>query len=125
MLYSNKKRGCIQLFQTSVDVPHLFLYVLVIVCQICMVIAVNILHNDIIVRINLAGVGIGDGWMSPFHNSQYANFLYWSRWDSVSCHVLSNNNSISGLVFWTPSRGTNAWLWRWRPRGSLTRASCK
>ena len=31
-----------------------------------------------IVRINLAGVGIGDGWMSPFHNARYANFLYWS-----------------------------------------------
>ena len=30
------------------------------------------------VRINLAGVGIGDGWMSPFHNARYANFLYWS-----------------------------------------------
>ena len=27
-------------------------------------------------RINVAGMGIGDGWMSPFHNAQYGNFLY-------------------------------------------------
>lgn len=37
----------------------------------------NKFHCDT-VRINLAGVGIGDGWMSPFHNARYANFLYWS-----------------------------------------------
>merc|ERR1711915_335722 len=28
------------------------------------------------VRINLAGMGIGDGWMSPYHNARYGNFLY-------------------------------------------------
>ena len=27
-------------------------------------------------RINLAGMGIGDGWMSPYHNARYAKFLY-------------------------------------------------
>jgi len=37
----------------------------------------NLSGNDV-VQINLAGVGIGDGWMSPFHNARYANFLYWS-----------------------------------------------
>merc|ERR1712126_373441 len=26
--------------------------------------------------INLAGMGIGDGWMSPYHNGRYAEFLY-------------------------------------------------
>merc|ERR1712228_780169 len=28
------------------------------------------------VRINLAGLGIGDGWTSPQHNARYGNFLY-------------------------------------------------
>jgi len=28
------------------------------------------------IKINLAGMGIGDGWMSPQHNGRYANFLY-------------------------------------------------
>merc|ERR1712210_75441 len=28
------------------------------------------------IQINLAGMGIGDGWMSPYHNARYANFLY-------------------------------------------------
>ena len=27
-------------------------------------------------RINIGGLGIGDGWMSPYHNGRYANFLY-------------------------------------------------
>ena len=27
-------------------------------------------------RINLVGMGIGDGWMSPYHNARYANQLY-------------------------------------------------
>ena len=36
-----------------------------------MVIFINSSH-----RINIAGMGIGDGWMSPFHNAQYGNFLY-------------------------------------------------
>jgi hypothetical protein len=27
-------------------------------------------------RINLAGLGIGDGWMSPYHNARYGKFLY-------------------------------------------------
>ena len=26
--------------------------------------------------INIAGMGIGDGWMSPYHNAQYGDFLY-------------------------------------------------
>jgi len=29
-----------------------------------------------VIKINLAGMGIGDGWMSPYHNAQYADFLY-------------------------------------------------
>jgi len=28
------------------------------------------------ININLAGMGIGDGWMSPQHNGRYGNFLY-------------------------------------------------
>ena len=28
------------------------------------------------IQINVAGMGIGDGWMSPYHNARYANFLY-------------------------------------------------
>merc|ERR1719234_2664123 len=28
------------------------------------------------IQINLAGMGIGDGWMSPYHNARYAKFLY-------------------------------------------------
>jgi len=28
------------------------------------------------IRINLAGLGIGDGWMSPYHNARYGKFLY-------------------------------------------------
>lgn len=28
------------------------------------------------ININLEGCGVGDGWMSPTHNAQYANFLY-------------------------------------------------
>jgi len=28
------------------------------------------------IRINLVGMGIGDGWMSPYHNARYGNFLY-------------------------------------------------
>merc|ERR1719516_580428 len=35
----------------------------------------NIGENEDI-KINLAGMGIGDGWMSPYHNARYANFLY-------------------------------------------------
>jgi len=35
----------------------------------------NASENDVI-KINLAGMGIGDGWMSPYHNAQYGNFLY-------------------------------------------------
>ena len=27
-------------------------------------------------RINIGGLGIGDGWMSPYHNARYAKFLY-------------------------------------------------
>ena len=26
----------------------------------------------------MAGLGIGDGWMSPYHNARYADFLYWT-----------------------------------------------
>jgi len=29
-----------------------------------------------VIKINIAGMGIGDGWMSPYHNAQYGNFLY-------------------------------------------------
>ena len=29
------------------------------------------------IRINIGGMGIGDGWMSPYHNARYANFLYY------------------------------------------------
>ena len=32
--------------------------------------------NIYIGRINLVGMGIGDGWMSPYHNARYANQLY-------------------------------------------------
>jgi len=28
------------------------------------------------IKIELAGLGIGDGWMSPYHNARYGNFLY-------------------------------------------------
>merc|ERR1712223_1316594 len=28
------------------------------------------------IKINLVGMGIGDGWMSPYHNARYANQLY-------------------------------------------------
>ena len=28
------------------------------------------------IKINLAGLGIGDGWMSPYHTARYGNFLY-------------------------------------------------
>jgi len=34
------------------------------------------MKEDGSVRINLAGMGIGDGWMSPYHNARYADFLY-------------------------------------------------
>ena len=55
-------------------------------------------------RINLAGLGIGDGWMSPYHNARYGKFLYQvgnltmpgvhyvstcARWNIVSLTVLS------------------------------------
>jgi len=30
------------------------------------------------IPINIGGMGIGDGWMSPYHNARYANFLYWA-----------------------------------------------
>jgi len=33
-------------------------------------------NNPDNIKINLAGLGIGDGWMSPFHNARYGNFLY-------------------------------------------------
>jgi len=33
-------------------------------------------QNPSNIRINLAGMGIGDGWMSPYHNARYGNFLY-------------------------------------------------
>merc|ERR1711970_610147 len=29
-----------------------------------------------VIKINIAGMGIGDGWMSPYHNARYGNFLY-------------------------------------------------
>jgi len=29
-----------------------------------------------VISINVAGMGIGNGWMSPYHNAQYGNFLY-------------------------------------------------
>jgi len=32
--------------------------------------------DEDVIKINLAGMGIGDGWMSPYHNARYANFLY-------------------------------------------------
>jgi len=32
--------------------------------------------SEDVININLAGMGIGDGWMSPYHNARYANFLY-------------------------------------------------
>ena len=36
------------------------------------------MRNMIKTRINIGGMGIGDGWMSPYHNARYANFLYWT-----------------------------------------------
>jgi len=33
-------------------------------------------ENENNIRINLAGLGIGDGWMSPYHNARYGKFLY-------------------------------------------------
>jgi len=30
-----------------------------------------------VIPINIGGMGIGDGWMSPYHNARYANFLYY------------------------------------------------
>ena len=32
--------------------------------------------NEYVTRINIGGLGIGDGWMSPYHNARYAKFLY-------------------------------------------------
>merc|ERR1712121_570220 len=32
--------------------------------------------NADLIQINIGGLGIGDGWMSPYHNGRYANFLY-------------------------------------------------
>lgn len=34
------------------------------------------MEKDVKIAINLAGMGIGDGWMSPYHNARYADFLY-------------------------------------------------
>ena len=31
-------------------------------------------HDE--VAINLAGIGIGNGWMSPLEQGKYANYLY-------------------------------------------------
>jgi len=33
-------------------------------------------EDDDKIKINLVGMGIGDGWMSPYHNARYANQLY-------------------------------------------------
>jgi len=33
--------------------------------------------NEGNIKINLAGMGIGDGWMSPYHNARYGDFLYY------------------------------------------------
>ena len=41
-------------------------------------------QNFCFARINLAGMGIGDGWMSPYHNARYANFLYQVKQSSSS-----------------------------------------
>ena len=29
-----------------------------------------------VLKIPVAGMGIGDGWMSPYHSARYADFLY-------------------------------------------------
>jgi len=34
------------------------------------------MEDDVKVMINLGGMGIGDGWMSPYHNARYGDFLY-------------------------------------------------
>jgi len=34
------------------------------------------MEDDGIIQINLVGMGIGDGWMSPYHNARYAKQLY-------------------------------------------------
>ena len=34
------------------------------------------MHISKFVRINLAGMGVGNGWMSPYHEAQYGEFLY-------------------------------------------------
>ncbi len=40
---------------------------------------VLLLNTEYLSRINLAGLGIGDGWMSPYHNARYGKFLYQVR----------------------------------------------
>jgi len=32
--------------------------------------------GDNVIKINVAGMGIGNGWMSPYHQIQYGDFLY-------------------------------------------------
>jgi len=32
--------------------------------------------DDVAISIPVVGMGMGDGWMSPYHNARYGNFLY-------------------------------------------------
>ena len=48
-------------------------------------------------RIELAGLGIGDGWMSPYHNARYGNFLYqvlcFQKKKQLSIHSVDSVNA--------------------------------
>jgi hypothetical protein len=50
-------------------------------------------------RINLAGLGIGDGWMSPYHNARYGKFLYQVRMFILNIPYIYPDNHVKAADF--------------------------
>ena len=63
-------------------------------------------------KINLAGLGIGNGVTAPEHSTVYADYLYQVRKTARNDFFHVPRLFLPSPVSWTARPGTSYWRWR-------------